>query len=324
MSHLTHILRTPAYPTFLDATGYVLAGHVLKLIDINGSEAALEHLNGEGFRGVVVTASLDRTNFEEPIRLWDMIHLESRVTRVWKSSLEVQVQVTADNIVTRKNRYIATAYMVFVALDPKTRQKIAFPAYEPETPEEEQLSKAADIRKHNRQVEGRTVPFIPIDDTDKPVIVSHVMTSNEANAQSNVFGGIILAIIDEAASAAAARQALSGTVVGVRQDRMSFIGPTFIGETAEARAIVTKSWHTSMEIQVEVDAINPNSGQRRKVASSYLVYVRLGPDGRPAEVPPWMPVTEAQTQRAELADVRRAIRREEETLAGTDKPEPAP
>jgi acyl-CoA hydrolase len=71
-----------------------------------------------------------------------------------------------------------------------------------------------------------------------------------------------------------------------------------------------------MELQVEVEAINPTSGQRRKVASSYLVYVKLGPNGRPAEVPPWVPQTDTQKLRAEHADRRRAIRNQEETREG--------
>ncbi|HEY9744640.1 MAG TPA: acyl-CoA thioesterase, partial [Oculatellaceae cyanobacterium] len=85
------IIRTPAYPWLLDDAGFVRAGHVLKLIDISGSEAALQHLNRNGQRNLVVTASLDRTNFKQPIRLWEMISLESRITQVWNTSMEVQV-----------------------------------------------------------------------------------------------------------------------------------------------------------------------------------------------------------------------------------------
>jgi acyl-CoA hydrolase len=93
---------------------------------------------------------------------------------------------------------------------------------------------------------------------------------------------------------------------------MSFIAPTFIGETIEAKAILTKTWNTSMEVQVEVNAINPNLVEPRRVASSYLVYVRIGPNGRPGEVPPWTPHTDLQKQRAERADTRRQIRQQEE------------
>lgn len=308
-----HFIRTPAYPWLLDDSGFVRAGHVLKLIDIIGSEAALTHLNQDGRRGLVVTASLDRTNFHEPIRLWEMILLESRVSRVWQKSLETQVIVKAENFITGEKRDVATAYLVFVALDSKSREKIAFPPYQPSSVEEEQLAASADIRKRNRTNEGKTAPFLLIEPSDNPVVITRLMTLNDANAQSNVFGGIILSIIDEAGSKAASRQVLEQPIVGVRQDRMSFIAPTFIGETVEAKAIVTRTWNTSMEVQVEVYAINPNYAEPRKVASSYLVYVRLGPNGRPGELPPLVPATNLQKQRADHAQSRREIRQQEES-----------
>jgi acyl-CoA hydrolase len=315
-------IRTPAYPWLLDESGYVRAGHVLKLIDISGSEAALHHLHSNGQQGLVVTASLDRTNFHSPIRLWDMICLQSRITQVWKHSMETQVTVRAENFITGESRDVATAYLVFVALDPKTREKIELPAFHPDTSQEGRLAQAADLRKKNRVAEGKTAPIIPIEPADNPVELTRLMTPNDANSQSNVFGGIILSLIDEVGSQMASRQVLNQPIVGVRQDRMSFIAPTFIGETVEAKAIITKTWHTSMEVQVEVYALNPNTPEPRQVASSYQVYVRLGPSGRPGEVPPWMPNTEKQRQRAELADVRRTIREQEEaqeqTLAAQD------
>ncbi len=312
-----HLIRTPAYPWLLDDAGFMRAGHVLKLIDIVGSEAALSHLNQHGQKGLVVTASLDRTNFHQPIRRWEMMRLESRVSQVWSSSMETEVKVQAENILTKEKRDIATAYLVFVALTEKNREKMSFPPYTPQTPEDIQLAQSADLRKKNRSAEGKTAPFIPIEAQDQPLVISRLMTPNDANAQSNVFGGIILSMIDEAGSQLAKKQALNQPVVGVRQDRMSFLAPTFIGETVETKAIMTKTWNTSMEVQVEVYAKNPNLAEPRKVASSYLVYVKLGPDGRPSEVPPWSPHSNIQAQRAELADVRREIREREEQQALT-------
>jgi acyl-CoA hydrolase len=310
-----HLIRTPAYPWLLDDAGFMKAGHVLKLIDIVGSEAALRHLNQNGKAGLVVTASLDRTNFHQPIRLWEMLRLESRVSQVWQSSLEAEVKVQAENIISGEKREIATSYLVFVALNDKNRERIAFPSYQPQSAEEIHLALGADLRKKNRLAEGKNAPFISIDESDEPFVISRLMTPNDANAHSNVFGGILLSMIDEAGSQVARKQALNQPVVGVRQDRMSFIAPTFIGETVETRAILTKTWNTSMEVQVEVYAKNPNQPEPRRVASSYLVYVKLGPNGRPGEVPPWKPNTTIQTQRAELADVRREIREKEEQQA---------
>ncbi|MBY0404387.1 MAG: hypothetical protein K2X66_10855, partial [Cyanobacteria bacterium] len=116
---------------------------------------------------------------------------------------------------------------------------------------------------------------------------------------------------------------LGGAVVGVRMDRMSFLEPSFIGETLRAKAVVTKTWNTSMEVKVEVDSINPHTKQTRHVAHCFLVYVSQGPDGNPVTAPPWVPKTDAQKQRAEAADKRRSIRREEEAETQREKPSTA-
>lgn len=306
----------------INEAGIVNAGHVLKLIDLDASQAALEWIQGgkrldvadADYPGpVVVTASLDRTSFKSPIRSWEFIGLESRLTQVWKHSMEIQVRVWAESYLTGRIRDVATSHLVFVGLDPKTRAAAAVPAFTPKTDEEKQLATFADLRKKNRQTEDQAAPYIAIvPDSDKPILVERLMTPMEANAQGNVFGGIILDIIDEAGLKAAKMQTINQPTIGVRLDRMSFIAPTFIGEVVEARAIVTKTWLTSLEVQVEVEAVHPATQSRRRVASCYLVYVRTNDDGTPAQVPPFEPVTPLQIQRADAAETRRSIRKEEE------------
>ncbi|MGE0200096.1 MAG: acyl-CoA thioesterase [Candidatus Melainabacteria bacterium] len=309
------LIRVPAFPWRLNDAGFIQAGHVLKLTDIVGSEAAIRFIHQyvtADPKPVVVTASVDRTNFISPIHAWEMIRMQSHVTRVWTTSMEVTVNVFAENFYTGEPRHVATSNLVFVAVDPASRRKVNLPEWQPDTETTRAEAAEADRRRDNRKLEGKVAPFLPITGDDDPVILDQSMTIHDANAQSNVFGGILLDLIDEVGALAAQEQALKQTVVGVRLDRMSFIAPTFIGETVEARAIVTKTWRTSMEVQVELEALNPHTGDRRQVASSYLVYVRVGADGRKAEVPPFIPRTERQQQRAEAADRRRAIRQQEE------------
>lgn len=307
MDKTQYFIQTPAYPEMVDQNGHLRAGHLLKLIDIAGSMPAFEFV-GKGKS--VVTASMDRTNIVNPIKRWEMIRLHSRITQVWQSSLESEVTVSAYDFRFHEERPVATAYLVFVGLDDK-RQKIAMPPLANRIPE---LAKAADIRKASRQQEGRELPILPIEEADGPFVsvVETEMTPQHANALNNVFGGVILDHIDQAGSLAAKKVALEGFVTGVRQDRMSFISPAYIGETLRTKAIVTRSWRTSMEVQVEVEAVNPANKQVRKIASSYLVYVKLGANGNPAEFPPWVPLTETQKKRAEAADKRRANRELEE------------
>ncbi len=313
-------IRLPAFPWRLNKAGFIQAGHVLKLIDINGSEAAFRYIQSttpdDQKKPVVVTASVDRTNFIAPIHKWEYIRMESDVTQVWNSSLESRVKVYAENMLSGEIREVATSHLIFAALDLHSRKKAQLQPLKPTTPEEVQSAKMADLRKANRKEEGNVAPFISIEESDSPEVVERMMTPEHANGHANVFGGIILDIIDEAGAKMAEKQTYGLPVVGVRLDRMSFIAPTYIGEKVEAKAIVTKTWRTSMEVQVEVEAVNPNTGDRRKVASSYLVYVKIEPsDGRAVEVPPYLPKTANQKKRAEAADARRAIRKQEENKA---------
>jgi acyl-CoA hydrolase len=301
----------PVYPEYINELGNVHAGHLMKLIDICGVLAPFRHLDR---RGTLVTASLDRTNFINPIRRWEIITLESRLTQVWNTSLETEVKVYAWNFRLNETRPVATAYLAFVALDEKQR-KVQVPALTLATPEDIQLAEAAELRKRNRMLEGQEVPIIPIDPmTEQPVVIEQVMTPNDSNTFNKVFGGVILDLIHQAGNKAARVQTLGGSVTAVRQDRMSFLQPAFIGEVVTARAIVTRTWITSIEVQVEVEATNPTSGLSRKIGHSYLVYVGLDPEGAPFQVPPWVPQTELQKQRAETAVIRRKNREAEAKL----------
>jgi acyl-CoA hydrolase len=311
-SSTKEVLKVPAYPSYLNELGHVKAGDMLKLIDIAGSIPAKKHL---GSNNVVVTASVDRTNFINPIKRWEMIQLESRMTKAWNTSMETQVNVSAWNFQTGETRPIATAHLVFVALD-KQHQKTQAPELVPVSLEDFRLAQAAELRKANRAKEGKETPSNPINlIADNPIVLERAMTPNDSNALNNVFGGVILEFMDEAGSKAAQRQNNGKPVIGVRLDRMSFLQPCLIGETLKAKAVLTKTWNTSMEVKVELEALNPKTGQIRQVANCYVVYVGLGPDGKPTQIPAWTPSTPAQEQRGKDAQLRRNIREEEERQA---------
>lgn len=301
-------LRVPVFPRYVDSQGHIKAGPALKFIDIAGWMAPARHA-GPGI--TVVTAALDRTNFNHPVHRWELLTLEGRVTQVWRSSMESRVSISATNFRTGESRPVATAYLVLVALDDKL-QPVPVPSLVLATEEDKRLAAAADLRKQNRHQERETAPFLPIvPEADQPVYVERRMTPDDANSFNQVFGGAILEMIEEAGSQAAQRHFLGGTVAGVRQDRMNFLESAFIGETIRAAAVVTRTWLTSMEVQVDVVSCNPVSGQCRQIGHSYLIYVGLGPDGRPVRLPTWAPQTPTQALRAEAADVRRHIAQHE-------------
>lgn len=130
---------------------------------------------------------------------------------------------------------------------------------------------------------------------------------NDANPLGTVFGGRVLQLIDIAGSIAAMRHARR-PVVTARIDSVDFRAPIRVGEFIVLQAWVNFTGRTSMEIQVEVYAEAPTTGERRHCCTALLTYVALDEAGRPMPVPPVLPQTEAERQRYEAARARRAAR----------------
>lgn len=146
----------------------------------------------------------------------------------------------------------------------------------------------------------------------KPVAASVVeMTEmvlpSDANPLGTVFGGRVVQWIDICASVAAQRHCRQ-IVVTASMDDLHFLAPIQVGMIVLLHATVNRAWHTSVEVEVQVDSEDPLSGDRRHCMSAYLTFVALGADGHPAPVPPVMPMTPDEKARYEAADERRRQR----------------
>ena len=137
--------------------------------------------------------------------------------------------------------------------------------------------------------------------------LTELMLPQHANIMGNVFGGVILALVDRVAAVAAIRHAHHACVT-VSVDKVDFREPIHIGELVTALARVNFAGRTSMEVGVKVIAENVLSGDRRHTNSCYVTYVALDENGRPTEVPGIVPQTPDEKRRYERAAKRRANR----------------
>ncbi len=142
---------------------------------------------------------------------------------------------------------------------------------------------------------------------DSSVVIAQVMIPQDANPAGNVHGGLIMKLIDTAASVVASRHARSN-VVTVSIDRLDFHHPVFVGDLLFFKASLNMVGRTSMEIGVRVEAENLITGEVRRTASAYLTYVSLDKNGRPREVPPLILETEEEIRRNREARTRREMR----------------
>jgi acyl-CoA hydrolase len=137
--------------------------------------------------------------------------------------------------------------------------------------------------------------------------MSELMMPQHANVMGNVFGGVILSLIDRAAAVAAIRHARRPCVT-VSVDKVDFREPIRVSELVTAMARVNFTGRTSMEVGVKVMAENVLTGERRHTNSCYLTFVALDDRGEPMEVPPLVPETEDERRRYERAAKRRTSR----------------
>jgi acyl-CoA hydrolase len=137
--------------------------------------------------------------------------------------------------------------------------------------------------------------------------LAQMMMPEHANTHGNVHGGWIMKLVDEAGALASTRHAAHRTVT-VAIDQMVFRHPIHIGDLVLFNAEVTYAGRTSMEVEVDVIAENPISGEQIHTNAAYLVYVAIDDDGRPTQIPRLVAETPEEQARMDAA-VQRQQRR---------------
>ena len=106
-----------------------------------------------------------------------------------------------------------------------------------------------------------------------------------SNSLGNVHGGVILKLCDECGGIIAARHARRPAVT-VTVDSVTFHKPVLLGRLVFVHGRMTWVGRTSMEVELLVETENLRTGEVETTNTAYFVYVALGEDGRPTEVPP--------------------------------------
>ena len=131
-------------PNDSNPLGFILGGTVMHLIDITGAIACHRHTNT-----LALTAGVDGLEFIHPIKVGDLILLKSRVTCVFSTSLEVEVEVFSEEIETGTRKLTSRAYLTFVSIDKHGKaQKV--PPLLAETPDDEERVRQAHERRADR------------------------------------------------------------------------------------------------------------------------------------------------------------------------------
>ena len=105
------VLTTTVLPADTNSYGNIFGGALVALIDKVASITAFRHA-----RRNVVTASIDRLDFHEPVRLGDILTLRSWLNFVGRSSMEVEVDFTTEDRLSGRCTRACSAFLTFVAI----------------------------------------------------------------------------------------------------------------------------------------------------------------------------------------------------------------
>jgi uncharacterized protein (TIGR00369 family) len=128
----------------VNMAGNVHGGVIMKLIDTAAGVVAIRHTKMN-----VVTASIDRLDFHTPIFRGDLVTLKASINLVGRTSMEIGVRVEAEDLISGKSRYAASAYLTYVALG-EDGKPLTVPRLILDTDDEIRRNREAKLRKKAR------------------------------------------------------------------------------------------------------------------------------------------------------------------------------
>ncbi len=134
-------------PQDANPAGNVHGGVIMKLIDTAAGAVAMRHA-----RSNVVTASIDRLDFHNPVFVGDFVTIRASLNLVGRTSMEVGVRVESENLITGERRHTGSAYLTYVALDRDGRPKPLLPLML-ESDDEKRRNREAKSRRQTRLAE---------------------------------------------------------------------------------------------------------------------------------------------------------------------------
>lgn len=133
-------------PNDTNTLNNLMGGRLMHLMDIVSAIAAQKHSNA-----IVVTASVDNVSFGAPIALGNVVTMQAKVTRAFNTSMEVHIEVWAEDIPNQTKIKSNEAFFTFVAMN-SNHKPTRIPELVPETVEEKKLFDGALRRRQLRLI----------------------------------------------------------------------------------------------------------------------------------------------------------------------------
>ncbi len=133
-------------PNDTNNLGNLMGGRLLHLMDICAAISSQRHTNR-----VCVTAAVDHVEFQAPIHQGEIIRLRSQVNRAFRTSMEVEINVWAEDALRQTVRKCNRAFYTFVSVD-ESNKPVPAPEIIAESDEEKERFIAAGKRRELRLI----------------------------------------------------------------------------------------------------------------------------------------------------------------------------
>ncbi|MGH2348343.1 MAG: acyl-CoA thioesterase [bacterium] len=294
-------------PEHANTRGSLYGGQMMHWITTAATMAAMRVA-----KGAVVLAGMDELDFLHAVLIGDVVTLNARVEFIGRSSMEIDVDVHAEDPRTGARRRTTSSHLAMVAVDDQGRPRPVGTQISPADPDEEARYNDARARKQRRSefLAARLHEGTSGED-DRPGLphtleMSRIVFPEDAVLGTLMFAGKLMIDLDQAASIVAVRYCRC-PVVTASIDALSFFAPIRVGEIVVYHASLNHVGRSSMEIGIKVLAEEPLTGARRHTCTVYITMVHVTADGA-QPVPAYRPETDVALRRFREAEARRRIR----------------
>ena len=294
------------FPQYAGAPGQIYGGRMMDWIATAGTLAA-----SRVARGPVTVGAMDEIDFLHPVRVGEIAILRARVEYVGRTSLEVGVRVFSENAATGERHVTLSSHMVFVAIDEAVQPRPVGARIVAADPGDAEVVEAARARREVRRARlaSRAERAREVKDETEGFhwrFEQHrFVFPEDALHGTLMFAGRLLLTMDEVAAILAVRYARA-PLATASMDALEFYAPIRVGDMLTLRGALTRVGTRSMEVEIQVLAEAPFTGEIRHTCTAYLTFVKLRGAGGP--LPPLAAATAVEQRERDAADKRQAAR----------------
>jgi len=276
----------PVYPRHTNRYGTLHGGQLASWVLEAGGMAAMR-----AARGYVVLGAIDHLFILSPGRVGENLFIHAWVIGSTNHTLDVLVYAEAYPRPGEAGepRPVSLSLQTFVSVNEDARPRIHGLVVEPCSLESEPLARAHQewLEERRALVEERkrlVRDLSPLDAVFRVESYKFVSPADEFTLPGVLDASRLFQIIDEVAAATAIRYA-AVPMVTASFDAAVFASPARIGDVLRLEAGITGAGRSSLEAAVKIFAENPAEARRSTVAQLYVVFVAVGPDGKPRPLP---------------------------------------